>query len=202
MPPGILICLARYDWMLFLGADDWLSPVHLARLTDLLLSTLALTPPAVTTLVSLLTVRGLTTNSESNRTTCLPRLHVLPWLRSMPALFAGRSSRLSAGLILRCALVRTGISGNASPGEDIVREGARSRAVLGRELGVPIPAFAYPYGDTDRVVQHLIGACGYVFGLSCHPSLSKLDDSLLALPRIEVSGSEGLREFITHLRVE
>lgn len=83
--------------------------------------------------------------------------------------------------------------------EEVVREGACSRAIIERELGVPIKAFAYPYGDADRVVQHLIGACGYVFGLSCRPGLSSFQDSLLALPRIEVTGSDGLNEFVTKL---
>ena len=36
--------------------------------------------------------------------------------------------------------------------EGIVREGARSRAILGRKLGIKINTFAYPYGDVDRVV--------------------------------------------------
>ena len=89
----------------------------------------------------------------------------------------------------------------ALPLAEIVREGARSRALLGRELGRPITAFAYPYGDTDQVVQHLIGACGYVFGLSCRPGLSRFQDPLLALPRIEVAGSDGLQEFVTKLGV-
>jgi peptidoglycan/xylan/chitin deacetylase (PgdA/CDA1 family) len=82
---------------------------------------------------------------------------------------------------------------------DIVHEAARSRAILQRELKVPIRAFAYPYGDVDPVVQHLIGACGYVFGLSCQPGLSGLRDSLLMLPRIEVTGSTGLAEFASLL---
>jgi peptidoglycan/xylan/chitin deacetylase (PgdA/CDA1 family) len=85
-----------------------------------------------------------------------------------------------------------------SPAE-VVREGARSRTMLERRLGVPINAFAYPFGDTDRVVQHLIGACGYIFGLSCRPGLSRVEDSLLALPRIEVTGSDRFREFIAKL---
>jgi len=34
----------------------------------------------------------------------------------------------------------------ALPLAEIVREDARSRAILARELGVPITAFAYPYG--------------------------------------------------------
>jgi len=55
---------------------------------------------------------------------------------------------------------------------DVVCEGIRSRAILERELQTPIRAFAYPYGDVDQVVQHLIGACGYVFGLSCRSGLS------------------------------
>ncbi|MGH8065290.1 MAG: glycosyltransferase [Candidatus Entotheonellia bacterium] len=82
---------------------------------------------------------------------------------------------------------------------DVVREGARSRTMLERQLGVPIKAFAYPYGDTDQVVRHLIGACGYIFGLSCRSGLSSFEDSLLALPRIEVTGSDRFHEFIAKL---
>jgi hypothetical protein len=73
------------------------------------------------------------------------------------------------------------------------------RAILERELETPVRAFAYPYGDCDRVVQHLIGACGYVFGFSCMPGRSRFQDSLLALPRIEVAGTEGLQEFVAKL---
>jgi peptidoglycan/xylan/chitin deacetylase (PgdA/CDA1 family)/GT2 family glycosyltransferase/2-polyprenyl-3-methyl-5-hydroxy-6-metoxy-1,4-benzoquinol methylase len=83
--------------------------------------------------------------------------------------------------------------------EEIVREGVESRLVLERELGVPIKAFAYPYGDTDQVVQHLIGACGYIFGLSCQNGLSRFEDSLLALPRIEVTCADRFQNFVAKL---
>lgn len=85
--------------------------------------------------------------------------------------------------------------------EEIVREGACSRAALGHELGVAVKAFAYPYGATNRIVQHLIGACGYIFGLTCQAEISKLDDSLLALPRIEAGDSDNLQSFIAKLDV-
>jgi len=83
--------------------------------------------------------------------------------------------------------------------EGVVREGARSRAILERELGVPIGAIAYPYGDFDPTVQHLIGACGYTFGLSCRPGRSTLQDSALALPRIEVTGDDSVQTFAAKL---
>ncbi len=83
--------------------------------------------------------------------------------------------------------------------EEVVREGARSKTILERQLGVPIHSFAYPYGDVDEVVQHLIGACGYIFGLSCRQEMSRFGDSLLALPRIEVTGSDSLEDFISKL---
>ncbi len=79
---------------------------------------------------------------------------------------------------------------------DIVREGARSRAILERELGRPVRAFAYPYGIHDQAVQHLIGACGYILGLSCESRLGGFFDPLLALPRIEITGSDTLQDFV------
>jgi peptidoglycan/xylan/chitin deacetylase (PgdA/CDA1 family) len=85
-----------------------------------------------------------------------------------------------------------------SPAE-IVSEGARSRAILERGLGLAVRAIAYPHGAEDRIVRHLIGACGYIFGLSCHPGLSGFFDPLLALPRIEITGSDELSGFIAKL---
>lgn len=82
---------------------------------------------------------------------------------------------------------------------EIVEEGVRSRTILTSKLGRPVCAFAYPYGDFDPVVEHLIGACGYTMGVSCRPGRSKFENSLLALPRIEVSGSDRLQDFIAKL---
>jgi peptidoglycan/xylan/chitin deacetylase (PgdA/CDA1 family) len=85
---------------------------------------------------------------------------------------------------------------------EVVSEGARSRAILERGLKRPVTAFAYPHGAEDQVVQHLIGACGYVFGLSCQPGPSKFYDPLLALPRIEIMGSDGLEKVITKIGIQ
>ena len=82
---------------------------------------------------------------------------------------------------------------------EVVQEAARSRSIFERQLGVSVQIFAYPYGEFDPVVQHLIGACGYTFGLSCRSGLSQFQDKLLALPRIEVMGSDSLQEFVAKL---
>jgi len=71
--------------------------------------------------------------------------------------------------------------------------------MLSRELGKPISAFAYPYGDEDQVVRHLIGACGYLFGLTCRVGRAGLWNPLLDLPRIEVLGSDSFRDFVVKL---
>ncbi|HLO50615.1 MAG TPA: polysaccharide deacetylase family protein, partial [Kamptonema sp.] len=84
---------------------------------------------------------------------------------------------------------------------EIVREAARSRRILEQVLGVSIKAFAYPYGDFDPVVQHLIGACGYTFGVGSWSSLSSFSDNLLGLPRIEITGNDGLQEFESKLNL-
>ena len=83
--------------------------------------------------------------------------------------------------------------------EKVVQEGVRSRAILERELGVAIDALAYPYGDVNPLVEHLIGACGYTFGLSIGLKHSTVEDSWLKLSRIEVEGTDTLQRFASKL---
>jgi peptidoglycan/xylan/chitin deacetylase (PgdA/CDA1 family)/SAM-dependent methyltransferase len=87
----------------------------------------------------------------------------------------------------------------ALPLEAVTREAARSRETLVRGLGQAVPAFAYPYGAEDAAVQHLVGACGYVYGLTCRPGRATLSDSLLGLPRVEVLGTDTLEDFVRKL---
>jgi len=82
---------------------------------------------------------------------------------------------------------------------EVVREAARSRGELTRGLGGPVTAFAYPHGAEDPAIHHLVGACGYLYGLSCRPGPASFRDPLLALPRIEVTGSDTLADFIGKL---
>ncbi len=70
-----------------------------------------------------------------------------------------------------------------------------SRVEMTRRLGEAPEALAYPYGDTDEVIRYLAGACGYLYGLSVRPGFCKMDDRLLNLPRVEISGSDNLESF-------
>lgn len=80
-----------------------------------------------------------------------------------------------------------------SPAE-VTQEAARSRALLTRGIGHAVDAFAYPHGDYNPAIVHLVGACGYVYGFTCQPGAAGLDDTLMALPRIEVAGGDGATE--------
>jgi peptidoglycan/xylan/chitin deacetylase (PgdA/CDA1 family) len=82
---------------------------------------------------------------------------------------------------------------------EVVREVARSRAVLTRGLGAPVEAIAYPHGAIDEVVRHLTGACGYRSGLTTRPARSGFDDPPLALPRLEVRGDASFADFVALL---
>ncbi|MEG4489066.1 sulfotransferase [Microcoleus sp. D2_18a_B4] len=75
---------------------------------------------------------------------------------------------------------------------EIVREAAQSRAILERGLEKSVKCFAYPYGDVDPIVAHLIGASGYTFGVSYQLNFSSFDDNLMSLPRIKVTGENFL----------
>jgi peptidoglycan/xylan/chitin deacetylase (PgdA/CDA1 family) len=82
---------------------------------------------------------------------------------------------------------------------EIAREAVRSRVVIERGLGHGVETFAYPYGDTDPIVEHVVGASGFQLGLTCRPGPAEPRDSALALPRIEVSGDDDLASFIGKL---
>ncbi len=82
---------------------------------------------------------------------------------------------------------------------EIVREAIESRLSLEKGLGERISAFAYPYGAEDPVIHHLVGACGYRFGLTCRSGKSGLWDRPLVLPRIEIRGDENFADFVLKL---
>ncbi len=75
----------------------------------------------------------------------------------------------------------------------------RSKQVLERGLGAPVSSIAYPWGAFNKPVQLLAGACGYEFGLSTAEGASTAEHSLLALPRLDVGGSDTLDAFAAKL---
>jgi peptidoglycan/xylan/chitin deacetylase (PgdA/CDA1 family)/SAM-dependent methyltransferase len=79
---------------------------------------------------------------------------------------------------------------------EVVQQAAGSRALLSRGLGRPVEAFAYPHGDLNASVSHLLGACGYLYGFTSRMGSASLDESLLTLPRIEIAGEDDLSRFV------
>lgn len=90
----------------------------------------------------------------------------------------------------------------ALSGRDALGEMLSSRMELSRAFRIPADTIAYPYGETDEVVAHLAGACGYVYGLSAKPGLACFHHSLLALPRIEIAGTDNVEKFTAKLKGE
>src|SRR5207248_2072250 len=82
---------------------------------------------------------------------------------------------------------------------EIAREASRARLDSRERLKQPVTAFAYPYGDSDAVVQHLVGGCGFLSGVTCRFGVSALYDRPLRLPRIEIAGTDSLTDFIRKL---
>jgi glycosyltransferase involved in cell wall biosynthesis/peptidoglycan/xylan/chitin deacetylase (PgdA/CDA1 family) len=87
-----------------------------------------------------------------------------------------------------------------SPG-DIVYEAAQSRRILQQKLAVPVKIFSYPFGHTDSVVSHLVGACGYTVGLTSKPALSTFFDDTMNLPCIEIREAHILQDVIDKINM-
>ena len=83
--------------------------------------------------------------------------------------------------------------------EEIVEQVARPRETLARQLKRPVSSIAYPYGLVDRVIEHVAGACGYLYGVTVHDGLAGLEGRLLALPRRDITGFDTLETFAKKL---
>jgi peptidoglycan/xylan/chitin deacetylase (PgdA/CDA1 family)/2-polyprenyl-3-methyl-5-hydroxy-6-metoxy-1,4-benzoquinol methylase len=95
-----------------------------------------------------------------------------------------------------------GMTARSLPGlttVEIVREAARSRAFLLRESGQPVGAFGYPAGELDERVSHLVGACGYTYGLTLAGTACTARDGLLELPRIAIAAETTFEQFVRSL---
>ncbi|CAN5226314.1 hypothetical protein BH10PSE6_BH10PSE6_00920 [soil metagenome] len=89
---------------------------------------------------------------------------------------------------------------NALSSREIVREAARSRALLERALGTPCASIAAPFGEaSDRFVR-IAGRCGYEVGVTVESGVAHLRSDPLRLPRIEVLGHWSLEEFVSAVR--
>lgn len=81
------------------------------------------------------------------------------------------------------------------PDDEVARQLARSRRILRERVGDRVDTVAYPYGDSDAVVERFAGGCGYEFGLRAGGGRATRRSPVLALPRIEVPGGMPLESF-------
>jgi peptidoglycan/xylan/chitin deacetylase (PgdA/CDA1 family) len=107
----------------------------------------------------------------------LPPLPLLGW----PAL----KSLHAQGIEIGAHTVTHGFLTRYRPA-DLVRELQEPRAVLERELGGPVRAFAYPQGDYNAAVVAAVRAAGYTTATTLDQGRAGREDDPLRLPRLHV----------------
>jgi peptidoglycan/xylan/chitin deacetylase (PgdA/CDA1 family) len=78
---------------------------------------------------------------------------------------------------------------------ELAKELSRSKRTLEERLGHAITSVSYPYGLHDATVESVAAACGYEYAVTTDEWPVSWSDSLLALPRLEVRGTETLEDF-------
>jgi peptidoglycan/xylan/chitin deacetylase (PgdA/CDA1 family) len=107
----------------------------------------------------------------------LPALPLLDW----PALRALQA----AGLEIGAHTITHGFLTHYRPA-DLERELREPRAVLERELGQPVRAFAYPQGDYNAAVVAAVRAAGYITATTLDQGRAGRGADPLRLPRLYV----------------
>ncbi len=83
--------------------------------------------------------------------------------------------------------------------ENAVAELSLSRTRIEAELGRPVTALAYPYGDSNPLVATWAASCGYELAFTCREERSAFADDRMLLPRITVYGEDDLASFAAKL---
>jgi peptidoglycan/xylan/chitin deacetylase (PgdA/CDA1 family) len=81
------------------------------------------------------------------------------------------------------------------PMDELAKDLARSKRTLEEHLGHPVTSVSYPFGLHDETVESVAAACGYEYAVTTDEWPASWSDSLLALPRLEVRGTETLEDF-------
>jgi peptidoglycan/xylan/chitin deacetylase (PgdA/CDA1 family)/GT2 family glycosyltransferase len=84
-------------------------------------------------------------------------------------------------------------------GDEAAAEIGGSRADLEEALGIPVPTFAYPYGELDEAAVGATDRASFVAACTTVPRHARLGDDPLRIPRIEVRGSDTTRRFLRKL---
>jgi peptidoglycan/xylan/chitin deacetylase (PgdA/CDA1 family) len=80
------------------------------------------------------------------------------------------------------------------------RELVQSRSFLHGHFGVPVDFFCYPAGRYNATVESAVRAAGYRLATTTQPGLASPHADAFALPRIRVSGSDGVTGLLAKLR--
>jgi peptidoglycan/xylan/chitin deacetylase (PgdA/CDA1 family)/protein-L-isoaspartate O-methyltransferase len=78
---------------------------------------------------------------------------------------------------------------------ELARDLASSRSLLEERLERPVTSVCYPFGLRDAAVESIAGACGYEYGVTTDEWRASWADRLIALPRLEVRGTDTLDDF-------
>jgi peptidoglycan/xylan/chitin deacetylase (PgdA/CDA1 family) len=83
---------------------------------------------------------------------------------------------------------------------DMLQDLRSSRCVLERKLGHRVPWLAYPYGSYDQRVEGLARRAGYLLAVTTRPAAVQSALQPLAMPRLRVLDSTGVRGLAAMLR--
>jgi len=83
--------------------------------------------------------------------------------------------------------------------KDVKTEIEDSKKLLEDRLGVPVNHFAYPYGDTNRIIVNVIKECGYKTACSTKSGFNTSGINLFELRRLEIYGTDSIWRFAIKL---
>jgi peptidoglycan/xylan/chitin deacetylase (PgdA/CDA1 family) len=82
---------------------------------------------------------------------------------------------------------------------DVLKDMIHSRAILNDKLGIDISGYSYPYTSVDQDARRMVEQAGYKFAVGGRGGKPPRREDPFYIPRIEISGSESMEDFIEKL---